>query len=653
MNCSALLEFCKFKIDFDDPRIDNLLNSIEILDYNSISFSNYFIELEKTNVITNNMTTLINRVNILFSQIYENRRSIPSMKLYIGLHILTYYFKHISAFSNEEMRKQFSLSNKWPDLDNSNQHIVSSNVVFELFIKNLINIFEIYDNQLSNLRQLFYHNMLCLISFLNKDPNDNSNNLVMEYLYNFCNESIKINHFNNSLAASIVKCTIGVSFQNNNIPLNIHTTTKRESIITKVFSFILNSWNFNLFSAMTDSIIVTPPTNTINITLSIIVLLLLLYGSDKNNPVKQSFICIHDSSLESEICSEDLDLERGHLYTINISFQAILDKVSNDNSDPSIMLLYSFLNLHHNATEYLISSKSITTIFNNLLKGIYHTNSCGKSTYMLVICLVQLTQDSTILEILSKSNADTMWMKERRNYYTDCLSLNLCVSSILKMIISTLHNSKDLFILSNCFAILLNISSKCNSIDTNTGEKLMRLIDKICKKIKCLDSDIVDATNFQATWFVLYKFLTISLAHTINTNANISFLYTMLQFYSKIESILTDPYLIKIVQEPDKSITDSPFEPFVTNGCAYFSPSELLLFLKKYLLLIETKFHNTSYTAHEALIEIKKELTNEINISSKLNELESLFTYYQYQEENNNELFFKPYIWKIAKTVFL
>jgi hypothetical protein len=124
------------------------------------------------------MTTLINRVNILFSQIYENR-SIPSMKLYIGLHILTYYFKHISAFSNEEMRKQFSLSNKWPNLDNSNQHIVSSNLVFELFIKNLINIFEIYDNQLSNLRQLFYHTMLCLISFLNKDPNDNSNNLVI------------------------------------------------------------------------------------------------------------------------------------------------------------------------------------------------------------------------------------------------------------------------------------------------------------------------------------------------------------------------------------------------------------------------------------------------------------------------------------------
>lgn len=659
MNCIPLLEFCKNKFDFDDSRVDYLLNCIEILDFISISFSDYFTELVRSNVITNNLTTLINRVNILFTQIYDKKRSVPSSKINVGLHIITYYMKYLSKFSNEEKRKQFLLSSTWPITGISN-HVLPSNIVFESFISNLINFFEIYDSQSLNLKQVFYYSMRCLISLINKDPGDNSNNLVMEYIQNLCIESTKINQFNNSLAALMIKRTIATSYQDIYIPQSIHYPTKHESIITKVFAFLLNSWNFNVFSGISDSVIVLPASNiefNASKNLSLIVLLLLLY--DKNSPVKHSFISVKDSSLESRIFSEELDVEKGYAYTININFHEILYKLSDDYSEPSILFLYSFLNLHPNANEYLIASKSIVPIFTNLLKGIYQSNKYPNATmesnYILIICLIQLTQDSATLEILSKSYSDTTWIKERKLFLsTNCLSLNLCLSSILEMVNSTIYSSRDLFILSHCFAILLNISSKCNSIDTHTSEKLILLIGKICKKIKGgVYNNSEDVKNFQASWFVLYKFITISLLNTIKSNECISLLYTMLQFYSQIELIFTDPHLLKILEEPHIIITEPQFEPFITNCYAYFNPSEILSLLKKYLSFIETKFAHKSFTASHAITEIKKELANETNITSKLNELDSSFTYYQYQEENDNELFFRAYIWKMANNVFL
>jgi hypothetical protein len=108
----------------------------------------------------------------------------------------------------------------------------------------------------------------------------------------------------------MIKRTIATSFQDIYIPQSIHYPTKHESIITKVFAFLLNSWNFNVFSGISDSVIVLPASNiefNASKNLSLIVLLLLLY--DKNSPVKHSFISVKDSSLESQIFSEELDVE--------------------------------------------------------------------------------------------------------------------------------------------------------------------------------------------------------------------------------------------------------------------------------------------------------------------------------------------------------
>lgn len=283
---------------------------------------------------------------------------------------------------------------------------------------------------------------------------------------------------------NLFKYTTGISIENHN---NIGTNLRIDDANNNT-TMASNSSSFSVSKIKIVHLLAERSLNLLLILLHNKRLVLGGTSISMANPVREIFCLLNDEQLcdESEE-TDDIEMmgKQSQSRRIHIDFKGLVASLtSNLPSESYTLLLYSFLQLHPTFIESLIATESIEPILTAILKGLYDSNK-AKSVdhlYALIVCVLMMVQESSLRSRLSDLKANPIWYSERS--LVNIPLLDLTILCILRAIMHALFRLKgDQFLLSNCFAVLLNIAPYIGNMSSYTAERVVNVIRRICKRI--------------------------------------------------------------------------------------------------------------------------------------------------------------------------
>jgi hypothetical protein len=244
------------------------------------------------------------------------------------------------------------------------------------------------------------------------------------------------------------------------------------SLINITTSYSDNNLSNDLFEKITNDIPTNNKTqfnnNNIKFPLSqrcLNILLILLHNKRVkcnylNNPIREVFSILSDNQLDN---NDDINANSNIMNNngrIHIDFKIlILTFIKILPSQSGACLFYSFLHLHPTFIEVLLLTKQIEPLLNILLKGVYEIENILNidHLYILCVCILILSGDSSCRNDMINLSTSAPWYQ---NISVSSIPLlDLIVLCIIRTILHSLFKLQvDHYLLSNCYAILLNIS---------------------------------------------------------------------------------------------------------------------------------------------------------------------------------------------------
>eukprot|EP01083_Nonionella_stella_P218065 782316_1 len=148
-----------------------------------------------------------------------------------------------------------------------------------------------------------------------------------------------------------------------------------------------------------------------------------------------------------------------------------------------VLLLYAFL--HHNKSfrDFLFSRSDLDEIILPLCRKLYHEEHLsGNATYMLLIVMLILSEDSAFCETIHKHYIleEVPWVKEVILHDISLGSLAIVV--LLHTISRNLTTEPDKYLHQNCLAVLSNMSPYARSVHGHAAQKLVHLTNLLSKR---------------------------------------------------------------------------------------------------------------------------------------------------------------------------
>lgn len=420
------------------------------------------------------------------------------------------------------------------------------------------------------------------------------------------------------------------------------------------------------------------------------------------NPFREAFRFLNDERLDNDFNNDnDIDFmgksSRLDNRRIHCDFKALSNFFIKTLPDASsAQLLYSFMQLHPTFMDNLTALDNFNAIITAILKGLY--NSCNATSvdhlYILVVVALMITQDSGLRSKLSKTLVRAPWYTERM--LGEVSIVDLTVLCVLRTTMYGLYHLKgDQYLLSNCYAILLNIAPYLIGIHTYSAERLVTIIRRVGARF-VKDTAIVMESGekdyllrcMKETLTVLIRITGVAL-RPLRRASNVHLVYALIHENNILLDLFLNPIIISLteinktnVENNDKSgLTLSSSNIQIKNNGSAVSihggtsnnesdigsyntncllPIEIVSLIKHYLKTIESRLLNNYMTAKNAIELLRQEIEDEQEaiLNIRANELSETIggrlddddamtsmTVFTYEEGDNPEDFFVPFVW--------
>ena len=210
------------------------------------------------------------------------------------------------------------------------------------------------------------------------------------------------------------------------------------------------------------------------------------------NPFLESFINIGDDhkTANGMIYSNQDEVEKD-IYIPRISFEYLYRSLGPSLiGGRGAIFLYTLISGNTYFKDFLLARDDLDTIVLPLLETMYHADKVAPShLYVLLILLLILSEDVSFNEGIHKRIIvqRVPWFKEYHLHGIPLGSLMLImVLRTLKYNHTNKHMLMDAFVHENCYAILSNMSMHIRNIHGYSAQRLMSLLDVMNKRYKSL-----------------------------------------------------------------------------------------------------------------------------------------------------------------------
>jgi len=406
-------------------------------------------------------------------------------------------------------------------------------------------------------------------------------------------------------------------------------------------------------------------------------LLVLLYNRKQNervNPFRDVFCMLfNESGFDEDDPKEGVEMvplfnNQQHPgagdSAMGVDFQGLAVSLAETlPSESSSLLLYALLNMHPGFLDYLITSKHIEPVLCAVLKGLYasSTATCVDHLYVLIVNVLVMVQDKLLRQALSTMKVRAPWYTEHS--LTSFSLADLTMLCTLRCTLYALFKLKDQYLLSNCFAVMLDLAPFLKNMDCYVSERLTKVIYQLAKRcrrsaagtangkadrhtgeyspskessplIHCSDNPLDSAAeqNAQETLLVLLKACSLALRPS-RRSLNVHLLYALMHEHEKLKEVLP------IADVPGDSAAHDQ------KGAALDAlavPREILAMTGHYL--DKLKLQETAFiSAVEAVNSLRSVI--EVEMQTVKHQEETRGLNFSYAEESNADSFFVPCVW--------
>ena len=222
-----------------------------------------------------------------------------------------------------------------------------------------------------------------------------------------------------------------------------------------------------------------------------------LRSLSSSNPFREAFCILHDEHVDKSTFgdTEMISLGSPSNRKVHIDFESILNSLLVSlPSESAAILLYSLLQTHPTFLEVIMSNRStfpagsdvtsrIRSLMGAILRGLYDVENAHSvdHLYVLVVCVLILVQDASVSPYIVSIKIDAPWYRERL-----LQSVSLCdlvILCVIRTIMHALFRLRDQYLVYNCFAVLLNLTSVLSEIHSYAAERLVKVTCRLCKRI--------------------------------------------------------------------------------------------------------------------------------------------------------------------------
>eukprot|EP01105_Mastigella_eilhardi_P017274 TRINITY_DN3973_c0_g1_i1.p1 TRINITY_DN3973_c0_g1~~TRINITY_DN3973_c0_g1_i1.p1 ORF type:complete len:761 (-),score=198.74 TRINITY_DN3973_c0_g1_i1:63-2345(-) len=216
--------------------------------------------------------------------------------------------------------------------------------------------------------------------------------------------------------------------------------------------------------------------------LNVQLLLLLVHpsASAEVNECRKALNAIQDSHLSPPMRPQD------HRADFALIYQALTSAPLID--DTSVLLLYFLLQGNVHFLRYILSRTDCDTLLLPLLRTLY--SSAGESSqkvYMILVIILILSHDASF-----NNNLHQIWLTGvpwyREQYLREISVGGLVVVVLVRAIQQNLRRMRDLYLHTNCLAVLANMAPHFVGLPSYPAFKLVKLIELIVAKYSSLSA---------------------------------------------------------------------------------------------------------------------------------------------------------------------
>ncbi|XP_047947573.1 dymeclin-like isoform X2 [Salvia hispanica] len=223
---------------------------------------------------------------------------------------------------------------------------------------------------------------------------------------------------------------------------------------------------------------------------------------DKDDNCNSDSLCKEECHLEEETYFSEnpfckavenvQDIEFSHTedernapgdLTVRLPFASLYDTLGMCLSDEaSLLLLYSLMQGNSYFLEYILVRTDLDTLLIPMLETLYDApRRTPNHIYMVLIVLLILSQDSSFNASIHKLMLPSVpWYQERRIHQTSLGSLMIII--LVRTVKYNLSKLRDIYLHTNCLAILSNMASYANHLSAYASQQLVSLFDMLSRK---------------------------------------------------------------------------------------------------------------------------------------------------------------------------
>ncbi|CAO2182735.1 unnamed protein product [Urochloa humidicola] len=368
-------------------------------------------------------------------------------------------------------------------------------------------------------------------------------------------------------------------------------------------------------------------------------------GSDTNDKEAQVF---HDNpyckalnnAKDNQYDRADVEGNAQDGPVVRLSFALLFDALGRClNDESSVLLLYSLVHGNCDFQEYVLVRTDLDTLLMPILEMLYNASrKTSNQIYMLLIILLILSQDSTFNSSVHKLVLPAVpWYHERLMHQTSLGSLMVVI--LIRTIKYNLSKLRDVYLHTNCLAILANMAPHVHRLSAYASQRLVSLFDMLSRKY----AKLAELKNDKSHKVISDQMEADNIADDMSTELHIytDFLRIVLEI---INAILTyalprNPEVVYAVLHRQEV-----FEPFKNHPRFNELLENIYTVLDFFNSRMDMQQLDGEWSVDKVLEVINK------NCRSWRGEGMKMFTQlrFTYEQESHPEEFFIPYAWRLV-----
>jgi hypothetical protein len=530
----------------------------------------------------------------------------------VAMHLTGIIFNSLcSKITHSALKKQLTLSEEWPLINNQQEekeispkkaYFQTGDQILKEIIDLLLELLSITSSPWMYDAMYYATNLLLsmLSTQLYKENVGDDDNIVMEYMYKVAEVellNLERNQRNvdssmiGKLLKSVLSCAITLEKPPRNSLVNEILSEKKVKqqensstgdanvvvrFIQTIYNFIGTSDNKSAENSFKDpegtsGQLYSLPRQSQKYSLQekmFSLYMVLLYNRknhERGNSFREVFRMLQDMTLGESEEVEGLELvslmssaskqQMMSEHVIFVDFRALANNIEEMlPSENTTLFLYALLHIHPSFIDFLTSSRCIESVFCGILHGLYDSSNaaCIDHLYILVTNVLVVVQDKMLRQSLSHMKAiKAPWYVEHKLIDTSVADLTMLCT--LRCTLHALFKLKDSYLLSNCFAVMIDLAPVLQEIDIYVSERIVKVIYQLAKRSILSDSasasttttpseadvmssyllgDVSIAINSRETLGVLLKVCALAL-HPSKRSRNVHLLYALIHEYEK------------------------------------------------------------------------------------------------------------------------